>query len=1449
MKRRSALIFAGLISLPMVTTASVIGLRRGSPMKAIDDGGVMEPPVRIAGLRSPWVTLREGAPLRVFYEGPAGLRQVMEQGLVLPRALAAGDFDEDGMPDLVVGYLGPDGGVLTLHRGNGDVLSSPLVGTDSVAPIPAATEPSPFLAEARVFDIPDVPDFLEAGDFDGDGHTDLVLGARGGDRLLFLFGDGRGEFASPHTLSLAGSITALTRGDINRPDGVSDVVVGIAAAEGPQLLLFDSVRGVFSAPAEVFPLAADATAIAVGQLDEEYENDVIVASGAELVLISGHDPLRVTAKPGEAVARVHRRSFPFEVRSLALGYFWPRRSPPMDIALLGSDAAIHLLTPPSEADESGASFPLEQWSVTTLPFGHPLGMRPDRSPLFLRAKVSSRPSDDLILFDEADSQIHILTLQGDGSVLTASTDGDPEGNVTRGERSLSVVSLDEVADPPIVALTLRLNADALGDLVILHERAMTPTVILTAAPRRFTVTTTNDSGAGSLRQAILDANANPGADTIAFNIPGSGTRTIALTSPLPSITEAVTIDGTTQPSGRVEINGDRAGRAATGLILAGGNIVVRGLTITRFRYDLVKLLALDLIGAGGSAIRIDSSNNIIEANFLGTTATGATDVGNDLAGVLVTGSNNTIGGTRDTARNILSGNLVGVGLATRGATGNQVIGNYIGTDPNGTTAIPNSAGVVILGASGNTIGGTATGARNVISGNRKAPPLANLPLAGGVALISYQSFTGTSGNLIQGNYIGLTRAGTAALGNGVTNGRIPGAGIFIGSATNNTIGGTTAAARNIISGNNGYGIALGTANGDGASGNVIQGNAIGTQADGRAALRNTSHGLFITASSSGNLIGGADPGSGNIIAFNGGAGVVVESGNRNGILANAIHSNEGLGIDLGGNGVTRNDPDDRDTGANDLQNFPELIVAASSSSRTTVRGRLTGAANATYTLEFFSNTNCDPSRFGEGESFAGTARVTTDTSGAVSFTVTLTPALTAGRFLTATATDAANNTSEFSPCLEVVRTGQPDINVSTNLAFDRVTVGQTAERSLPVANDGDADLVITGLSVDSPQFSVVTSGLPLTIEAGGQRAITVRFNPTAVGNHTGRLTITSNDPNESRVVVELSGEGIPTAPEIEVTPSALDFGTVTPGRTKELTLAVRNVGTAVLQVTTLALESSGSSFALVSPAAPFDLAPSAERSVVVRFAPTSPGEQIDTLVIVSNDADEATVRVPLTGVGMPRTLSILGSEAAPGALVTVPVMLSDGSMISALRFTVTFDKAVVSVPMPEAVAAGPLLPQGFSLSANASVPGQVTVLITPPLQTPLPTLPPDSGAVAMITFQIAFTAPGGTQTPLRLASASASDPQARGLSLALKDGMLAITEVLPGDITQDGQINEQDVVRLILHLTGESPLTGRALRAADTNCDGRITEQDLVRLILHLTGERLLPPSCSAPPS
>src|SRR5262249_46451595 len=150
--------------------------------------------------------------------------------------------------------------------------------------------------------------------------------------------------------------------------------------------------------------------------------------------------------------------------------------------------------------------------------------------------------------------------------------------------------------------------------------------------------------------------------------------------------------------------------------------------------------------------------------------------------------------------------------------GNTIQGNYLGTDISGTVRSGGSYGVFIDGASGNTIGGTGTGARNLISGFTGR----------GIAI------SGGSGNVIAGNYIGTNATGCSALGNDV--------GVLLqGGATGNTIGGTTAAARNVISGNN-EGVYI---NSGGNSGNVIQGNFIGTDATGAAAVANTIDGVFV----------------------------------------------------------------------------------------------------------------------------------------------------------------------------------------------------------------------------------------------------------------------------------------------------------------------------------------------------------------------------------------------------------------------------------------------------------------------------------------------------------------------------------------------------------------------------------------------------------------------------
>jgi hypothetical protein len=506
-------------------------------------------------------------------------------------------------------------------------------------------------------------------------------------------------------------------------------------------------------------------------------------------------------------------------------------------------------------------------------------------------------------------------------------------------------------------------------------------IALSAPASTFVVTNTGDSGTGSLRQAILDSNAHLGADSIIFNIPGPGPHTIRPSTALPVISDSVTIDGSTQPgftgSPIIELDGSSAGANADGLRITAGNSVVSGLVINRFSSDGVELSV--------------NGGNIVKGSYIGTDVTGTVDLGNAFRGLNIASSNNIIGGTTSAARNVISGNdNTGISMSA-GTTGNLVQGNFIGTNAAGTRAIGNGTGVVTEGQSGNssshTIGGTAPGARNLISGNN-GPGI---------------SIGGTlSGSLVQGNFIGTDVTGTVAVAN-VSDGVL----INFGSA-NNTIGGTTAAARNVISGNGGNGVR------SDYHPNTVQGNFIGTQANGVSPLGNNLNGVLINFFND-NAIGGSANGAANTIAFNGGVGVLV-LGTTSPVSSNAVFANAGLGIDLDGDGVTPNDPCDGDAGANNRQNTPVITSATSAGGTTTIEGMLNSTPNITFTIEFFSNGACDPSGFGEGETLIGSASVTTNGGCLASFVVTLPIAIPSGRFITATATDPNGNTSEFAQC-------------------------------------------------------------------------------------------------------------------------------------------------------------------------------------------------------------------------------------------------------------------------------------------------------------------------------------------------------------------------------------------------------------------------------------------------
>ena len=513
-----------------------------------------------------------------------------------------------------------------------------------------------------------------------------------------------------------------------------------------------------------------------------------------------------------------------------------------------------------------------------------------------------------------------------------------------------------------------------------------------ASATTYTVTSTADSGAGSLRQAITDANTNPGADTIAFAIVGSGVHTIEPTSPLPQITGPVTIDGYTQsgssantnPASQglntvltIEIDGTNAG-AAPCLFAAADDVTIRGLVVNRCTDK-----AVATTGA--------HSDFVLEGCFIGTNAAGTQALAPFGGGVNPRSQTNArIGGTTPAARNLVSGDSlfaepIAFGLGqTEPVSNSLVAGNLVGTDITGLHRLSQN-GVISIntgGGANNVVGGTTAAARNVFIDSIFVPG---------------------AGNQIQGNFVGLDVTGTIVISTNA-------GGISVGtSSSNNTIGGSAAGAGNRVGGTGDSAINI---DGDG---NVVRGNQVGTDATGTVRLANGYWGILAGVNSSNTTIGGVGPGEGNIVAYNRGyAGVVVMGVNAtvrgNSIFDNAgIQANSGLAIDLtGGNlfqlGVNINDAGDADAGPNGYQNYPLISSVTYGGSNTTIAGTLNSTPSTTFDVDFYSNPACNgrPQEQDEAKTYIGSIEVTTDGSGNATFNEVLAAVVANGSPITAT---------------------------------------------------------------------------------------------------------------------------------------------------------------------------------------------------------------------------------------------------------------------------------------------------------------------------------------------------------------------------------------------------------------------------------------------------------------
>ncbi len=645
----------------------------------------------------------------------------------------------------------------------------------------------------RTVVLPVAPDLLGTGDFNADGRLDLIVAARDDNGVWVLPRREDGELGPGARVALAGRVTAALAGDLNRVDGLADFVVAVDSGAGASLLVFEDPHGAFFAQPEIVALPAPATELAIAMLDDDGFGDIAAGCGEEVVVVHGRD--RAVAHAGPTVTK---SAAPFPIDALVAGRFGSAIASPARLAIADRDGHLAVSTL-----EGG-------WRQVVTPVKtHGTGLRLNS------AKVTGHPGDDLVAFDRESGSVEIYGT-------------DPE-------------------NPGRIRLVERRSSDILGSHGI---------SIASATSSRASLFVVDDAGDASdalpgdgvcgtgtasctLRAAIEESNASPGVDSIQFAL-GAGNPIIAPASPLPAISEAVALDGSTGGATRVVLNGASAGAGANGLVLGTGS---NGSAVRSFV----------LRGFGAAGIRIEGGNNVVEACYIGTDDSGGSSATGNHDGVVLSGATangNTIGGTSAAQRNVIANNSTFGVYVTASAAPNTIAGNYIGIGATGGVAVPN----------GNTnVRIDETTANAVWVGGSVASP----GVPPGNVIAGSISVSAGSGDLIQGNLIGFDSTGATVLG--------PGS-VVIFAGSNATVGGPTVAERNVV-----RTVSIGFT----ASNMKVQGNYVGVDISGTVAVG--GGGVSVTDGPFGTLVGGAAASfgmpPGNVISGNAaGSGVLVAQG-------------------------------------------------------------------------------------------------------------------------------------------------------------------------------------------------------------------------------------------------------------------------------------------------------------------------------------------------------------------------------------------------------------------------------------------------------------------------------------------------------------------------------------------------------------------------------------------
>jgi hypothetical protein len=598
----------------LLTVAGLLVVLSYFPLRRIRAAGAGATILPSVG--KPLVNLKSPQTAKIAYTGDASAVAALKGGTAVPTALASADFDADGAVDVVAGYSTGNAGVIVLFRGNKDAFSptDPTLYPKAIKGSIAAT----FLSKAQAFSVPESPDLLATGDFNRDGHQDVLVASRGG-KLYFLAGDGNGNLLAPTVVPVLGQMRALAA------DAAGHVAVSLESSTGEELAVFSpSAEGL--APLATFPLPARGDSIAWGSLGGS--SDIAVAAGSNIAII--YNPLSPKAQT-ETV------TVPFGVKAIAVGdYIWDQ-SARTEIAALADDGSIQILqhgvlnTAPltgaqlqgrrqifsaknlkSRANQPSNPTSLGKWTIAKqLPgtVSAPSGLV--SASAFNTPRLAATPTHDVMVLDAGKSQLNIFDTSGTAASPSAA------------------VSFNA---PPVAALALPQKIDAARDIVVLTSSTSAPMLITSDVTLTLNVNTTADiDGVGSasacatisnvtsapstlsLREAVCIAN-NNGATAVTINVP-AGTYDLAISTfgGYNSAYSSGELQVGIQPGNNITISG--AGQGSTIIQQTNGKdrlieqdeefqgsipITIQNLTLTGG--DCTDASGLDCVDSGGGAI-------------------------------------------------------------------------------------------------------------------------------------------------------------------------------------------------------------------------------------------------------------------------------------------------------------------------------------------------------------------------------------------------------------------------------------------------------------------------------------------------------------------------------------------------------------------------------------------------------------------------------------------------------------------------------------------------------------------------------------------------------------------------------------------------------------------------------------------------------------------------------